>query len=630
MSLTIINILFSLVTVISGFGLGRLISKCIINGDKSKFEAFVINTGFGLGFLSIIHFIFASVKGFKTPAIYGLFAIIVGFFLYGAFFIVKDIISTMKRAGVNSKSKEKRQYSKFDVFMLALMLVGLVLTFVNALAPSLSDDWDSLAYHLSAPKLFLENGGFYYINFSSHTNFPMLQEILYVPAIYFNLPVAAKLLHFYFAILTILMVGYTISRHFAKSAVVWGSLIVFSMPIYLWLATTAYIDITIAFYSVLGLYFVLGYIDSKNYKDLLACGVACGFAASTKMLGFQFIFLFSLWILIDGLVKYKKFDYKGILWIVVPSIIICAGWYIKSIIYTGNPVYPFFYGMFGGKDWNPELAQLYAYKQALFGVGHDIRSFIVTPLYMSIKPELFYDQPGLFIGPVLMVVFPCMCLLLQVKNRKLAGLALVIFLQYVIWFMLTQQSRYLLPMFVFSAVFIPAILGCIKGGNAVKGLLMSFFVISSIFGILIMFNTANTRYPVVNGSWSVDQYLTRYFKPYEADKFVNSLTDKNVKVALFGDTEGFYLNKPYVWGDYGHNTIFTHKYKNVDEFISDLKKNKITHIIVPFGKAPPTIGLRQTAEDTNLQVFTAIEKGKVRQVFPNIFSSSRVFVYEVL
>lgn len=51
------------------------------------------------------------------------------------------------------------------------------------------------------------------------------------------------------------------------------------------------------------------------------------------------------------------------------------------------------------------------------------------------------------------------------------------------------------------------------------------------------------------------------------------------------------------------------------KFISDLKKNKITHIIVPFGKAPPTIGLRQTAEDTNLQVFNAIEKGKGDKYF---------------
>lgn len=41
---------------------------------------------------------------------------------------------------------------------------------------------------------------------------------------------------------------------------------------------------------------------------------------------------------------------------------------------------------------------------------------------------------------------------------------------------------------------------------------------------------------------------------------------------MFGDTEGFYLNKPYIWGDYGHNTIFTHKYKNVDEIYKWLKE----------------------------------------------------------
>ncbi|MBQ0106037.1 MAG: hypothetical protein KBT47_08400, partial [Armatimonadetes bacterium] len=361
-------------------------------------------------------------------------------------------------------------------------------------------------------------------------------------------------------------------------------------------------------------------------------GIACGFAASCKMLGCQFMLIFALWIILDNIIK-KKFVFfktaKHILCFLCPAIVLCIGWYVRSTVFTGNPVYPFFYEIFGGRDWTQPLADFYAFNQAKFGIGHTFRSFITTPLIMTMDPSKFYDVPGLYVGAVMLIIFPSMCLLFQVRKRKLFLMAAAILFQYIIWFMLTHQSRYLIPMFVMSCVFIPSVLSYIIKGELVKYTLAVIFILVSLIGLAQMFNTALARIPVVMGEISYDDYLSQYFKPYEADMFVNRELGNNVKIGLFGDTEGFYLNKPYVWCDYGHNSLLKHNYKNGRELIDDLKNIGITHVIVPFGKNPPTVGERELATDTNKALFDAMDTGLMIPVYPDNTSYSRVFVFEI-
>ena len=615
---TIISLLLSFGIVSSGYGIGTLVSKLFTSKDRSKGEIFIINSSFGMGFLSILYFFFSSLQLLKKPFIYIMLGITLIFSLYGLFLISKNLILAFKRSLKESKEKTPKKSNKLHMLMLATMIVGLSITAISALAPSVSEDWDSLAYHLAVPKMFLEHGGFYYINFTSHSNFPMLQELLYIPSIFLGYPVGAKLLSFWFGIFAIITAGYIISRYFNKTAVIWTSFIIFSMPIFLWSITTAYIDIASAFFVLLAVYFTFSYIDTKNKKDLIACGLAIGFTASLKMTGIQFILLFPLWILIDNAINAKHINWKNILYIIIPALIICMPWYIKTFIFTGNPVYPFFYEIFGGRDWTQELATTYSNKQSLFGIGHNLQSFVMTPLQMTIKPKDFYDQPGLYIGPLLLIIFPCICLLVQVHNRKLFGLGAIIIIQYLIWFAMSHQSRYLMPMFLCSAVFIPAILYSINGIKLIRGALIFVFAVAALSGMSRMYAMAFNydRYSVITGQITNDEYISKYFKSYSCNKYINSLPkNQEILVGLIGDTEGFYLNKPYVWADSSHNKIFNHQYKTPEELVKTLIKNKITHVIVPFGF--PGIGKRDNATGNNLMVFEALDKGYFIKEFPN-------------
>ncbi len=82
------------------------------------------------------------------------------------------------------------------------------------------------------------------------------------------------------------------------------------------------------------------------------------------------------------------------------ALLVCSPWLVKSYIYTGNPVYPFFYSVFSGKDWTGELARGYSTLQANFGLGNDFASFLLLPYNLAAYSWAFYDTPGLYVGPI--------------------------------------------------------------------------------------------------------------------------------------------------------------------------------------------------------------------------------------
>ncbi|MBP5273663.1 MAG: glycosyltransferase family 39 protein [Abditibacteriota bacterium] len=631
MILSLFAVLICGAVLLAGFACGCALEKAFSFDSRNSAVRFVVNTSLGLFAVSLFYFLFSACGMLKAPGIYVMLAATLAGAVSGAKFALDMLSSSFVKAssGGGKKDGKKPGANKLHMRIFAVITVSAFLCFVNALCPSVSDDWDSLAYHLAVPGLFLEHGGFYFIDSISHSNFPMFQEMLYLPAVFLGVPAGGKLLSFVFALFTVMTVCFTVSRFYSRDGAPVASLAVVSMPIFLWLATTAYIDVATGLYAALAVYFMFAYCDSGNARQLAAAGICLGIEASLKLTGLQFMLLFSLWLCADGLIAKKKFPLKEAGAMLLPAVLICAPWYIKSLIYTGNPVFPFFYGIFGGKGWNEELANVYAFKQSLFGIGHTLQGFVLTPVRMATNPELFYDQPGLYVGPVILLIFPCLCLLIQVRDRKLAGLGGVILLQYIIWFGLTHQSRYLLPMFVCSAVFIASILYSVKNIPAVRGILITVMAVSACLGIMQSGTMAfrMDRFNTAAGIMEQDEYITKYFPPYRADKYANSLKS-GIKIALLGDTRGFYLKKPYVWADTSHNTAFNKEYDTPEELAENLLANGCTHAMVSFGT--PGIGKRASAQGNNLRIFEAVDKGYLVRVFPDSpMDTTNVYLFKI-
>lgn len=581
------------------YGLGRLargpmkfLDEPI--ADEPILDKIVLNTAAGLGMLSLVIFGMAAtgrLGAMKTLWVLALFV--------GSVSALEIGIMVMARPG------RKRWPSWKTVVWVVVFVCLAFVVLIPALAPPSGSDWDSLAYHLSVPKLFLQHGGFYRIDWMSHSNFPMLVEMLYTPALAMNEPSGAKMVHYLYGVLLVLAVVMLVRKHFTPKAAPLAALAIAGMPMVMWEATTAYIDLATALYAVIAVYLLLDYLDKPELKSLIWCGAAAGFAASTKMTGLALIPMLVAWLVIDRWFAGKRIEWKPALVLAGVGLLVCSPWYIKSIIYTGNPVYPFFYSIFGGKDWTHELAQTYSGLQRQFGIGHDFASFMFLPYDLTFHSEKFYDTAGLYIGPILLVAVPPL-FAARTWSRKLRGLLVFFVAQMVIWFALTQQSRYLIPAFAILAVIIAAVAYADERFRLTRIALFVVFGATALFGVLVTGFMVSDTAPVVFGSETKDHYLARTLPIYPAEKWINENTPPKAKVALFGETRGFYLDRDYVWADWGHNKRFTRNFASVDEFVSYLKRQGITYAMVNF-RVLPSPG---TATGTAKLVYQAIDEKK--------------------
>jgi hypothetical protein len=632
-------ILWLVFLILAGCGLGRVARGLWRGKDEPFLDRFVLDVSMGLGMMSLVLFAMAAGHVLSGPGLgisrVRLFALVNALALFlGAPLVLRDgVVSLM------GWLRRKKWPSLVTVIWVVLFTCLALVVLIPALAPPSGSDWDSLAYHLAIPKLYLQHHGFYYIDFASHANFPFLVEMLYTPALAASFPSGwAKLVHYLYGMLLVLAVVMLTRRHFTAKAAPLAALAIAGMPLVMWEATTAYIDLATALYTVSAVYLLLEYFDKAELRSLIGCGVAAGLAASTKMTGLTLIPILGIWLLIDrwAVVAVLRRRHAGIeagsetghygrvfghsLIFAGFALLVCSPWYIKTLIYTGNPVYPFFYSVFGGRDWTAELARNYSALQAHFGVGHDLASFLMLPFDLTFHSEKFYDTPGLFVGPILLVALPLLYFA-RYQSRKLLGLTLFFLAQIVVWFALTQQSRYLIPSFALLAVIIAAIAYSDERFKLTRIALYFVFAATALFGVMTLVPLIRIAEPVVFGHETQDAYLSRTLPIYPAEKWINRKTPDDAKIALFGDTRGFYLDRDYVWADPGHNVRFTRDFASVDDFVAYLKGQGITHAMINFRLFPRRIGSRGTAA----LVYKAIDEGRFERVYGDEASPAAVY-----
>lgn len=627
---TLASLAVSMGVVLTAAGIGRSLRTL---GEKqvSRFarndgdccagpaERLVVDTSLGLGFVSLTIFLLSALQLLRPVPGVVLTVLLVAAAIPGLIGLWRDAIDIARRA--------LRPSSLSSCLCAELLLVLAIAALIPALAPPTMGDWDSLAYHLAVPKLYIEHGGFYYIPYVTHSNFPYLVEMLYMPGLALGDPVSAKLIHYWFGVLLVGAVVVLTRRHVSPKAAPIAAVGIAGMPVVLWEATTAYVDLATALYTVVSVHLLLNYLDTRQGSghvdklQLAACGCAAGFAASTKMTGLSLIPMLAVWIV--AVLGFRSWWQACKLCLI--AAVVCLPWYLKSVIYTGSPVYPFFYSLFGGRDWSAQLASNYTMLQKQFGMGHSPGAFLLLPFNLTFHSEAFYDRPGLYVGPLLLVSLPILTFA-RYRCAKLTALLVFFIAQLALWFALSQQSRYLIPAFAVLAVLVAGLTNLDERMRRTRALLGATLAATAVFGLVVMLwpeMRETTR--VVFGAESRETYLIRRLDIYPAQTYINTMLPSESKIALFGDTRGFYLERPYAWADWGHNVMFSRDFDSAKSLRDFLKSNGFTHALVNFGIAFPE---RHKATGTALRVYEAIESGNFEHTYP-VTPRGSVAVYRI-
>lgn len=336
---------------------------------------------------------------------------------------------------------------------IGLLYLGLVLLLALTAALLPPTSWDGLFYHLKGPKLYWEAGGLVGGIDIPHLSFPSLLEMNFLLAMAWRGDAVAQLVHFSFIFLLVAIVILIAKEWLKMASARVAVLLLFTMPMFLNLATWAYNDLALAFYGAAALYLVGLWLQKPDgLAQLVLAGMMAGLAMSLKYTSLMIPLLLIAFILWSRRHNWPT-AWKPVLAFALPAGLLVMPWLIKNWLLTGNPVYPF---LLGGKFWNAYRAAAYA--EAGTGIGFDLLSWVRLPYDLTIGLQ-DASQDGLT-GPLFLAGLPLLLAYvflprLRAQTPPGYGYLLLFALGHYLFWMVgvissgaLWQSRLLLPAFV--------------------------------------------------------------------------------------------------------------------------------------------------------------------------------------
>jgi hypothetical protein len=477
--------------------------------------------------------------------------------------------------------------------MLAPLVVaiGALFALFSVLAPSDIMDWDTLAYHLAVPKLWIEAGKIGYIPFIHHSNFPFTVDLLYVWGLRWGGESGAKAFQLAYLLIGAVLVFGLARQRYGTRAGWWATVAFVTVPVVLWEAGSAYIDVAHGLYAGGGILLAaLAVADPERRRLLVPAGLLLGFAAGTKYTGLQTIAAVGLVLVVAGLVRKQVGEgFKQAVVVGGLAMLVAAPWFVKNVVNTGNPVYPFFYERLGGHDWDQRRADIYRNEQQTFGVGRNGDKRDPTALGHAVLGLAY--QPGRFINPApteglgtplgsigLAVLAGLLLWPLAGRIGRFEGVALgAVVVSLGMWFLLSQQSRYIVPLAVPLAVLV----GGATTLRGFAGVAMGAVGLQAVYSLwLIQSQLVMPKVQVVTGQVPVEAYRKATNPFFEPSQAINQVV-KGGKVALYDEVFGFLLDVPYFWANPGHCTVIPYdSMQTAEDYMSGMRKLGFTHVYI--------------------------------------------------
>lgn len=477
--------------------------------------------------------------------------------------------------------------------------IALLVALCGVLAPSDTVDWDTLAYHLAVPKIWLAAGQIQYVSFIHHSNFPFAIDNLYIWGLTWGGQSGAKAFSLaFFAFGLIALFGLARQRYGEKAG--WWAVLAFAAtPMAIWLSGTAYIDVGNGLFGGLGILFATKWAADSRREDLVLSGVMLGLCAGSKYTGLQVLFSVVAVLGIRGVTtKTLLPNLKAGATIGAISLAICCPWYIKNVVNTGNPVYPFFYSVFGGKNWDAFSEQIYKEQQQTFGAGRPLPT-PEQPNYLANKLDpsrlgqavlgLAY-QPGRYIDPAptgnhgfifgalgFVSIAAGLFWLLSGRAGPFEGCVLVALgIALLMWFFLSEQSRYILGLTVPLCVLAGGGVARLRGGVA-----LAVGCVVQMFAALWVLKDGrlSTQLQAITGKVTPEEYQSELVRFYEPAQWINA--NVHGKVGLYDEVFGYFLDVPYFWAGPGHTTEIGYEHLSDGAALAArLKQLGMTHVYI--------------------------------------------------
>ncbi len=481
-----------------------------------------------------------------------------------------------------------RTFSPLERALAGYVAFVAALMFALSLVPPSSADYDSLAYHLALPMQWLREGRVSEMAFDHHSYFPFVGEMLYALALGVRGAVFAKLFHWVMLVLGAFALCSLGRQAGGKTAGLWAAALWVSLPMAQAESTTAYVDLTFSAFAWAAVALFCHALWNENDARLrrtswIGCGLFCGLSLGSKYFGWLVFGFLGLWLLVASL-RAQNDDARQrwirLAWLGVPALAVGGFWYARNWLWTGNPVFPFAFGLFGGRGWTSDMASAYNADQAQFGFGRSPLDLVLLPFRLGMSPindgsplwplasvpasvghSGFFDVRVLdilfavFPGPILLAM-GVPALLARRKGAVVGFVSWMFAFLWMFWALSSQQVRYLFPalglLCVISGWFLATRLPRFPIASRVAAVCLAAWF---GFSPSVASWRARGNFAVLSGAQTPDDYLRRTFAGYEAMQWIGNNTPESSRFVTYGDTRNFYLPRPYFYADDAHNNL---------------------------------------------------------------------------
>jgi hypothetical protein len=246
-----------------------------------------------------------------------------------------------------------------SILLKGSTLLVMVWTFAIASLIGLlpTPDYDANAYHLLCPKEWFLAGSIHFLPHNMYTSFPFLTEMFHLV----GMTIANDTLHggligqgtlVGFGLLTSTALFITTRRLFNHAAAWLAVLVYASNPWVYRLTTIPYVEGPMLAYVTLTLWSIVRLDANPRGMSLLA-GLFAGAAFGCKYPALLMVIVpAGIALLAIGAMRKTV---RLPIYFAVGVIVMTLPWLARNFVWTGNPVYPLLYDVFGGAAWNEEL-----------------------------------------------------------------------------------------------------------------------------------------------------------------------------------------------------------------------------------------------------------------------------------
>lgn len=430
--------------------------------------------------------------------------------------------------------KKHTPLDRFSKIVLVLVVVICIINLIGALGPETA--FDSLWYHLTIPKIFLMQHQIMHIPGSLfyYSDMPKLGEMLYVLPLSVKSLLFAKLVHFTFGILSIIVLYLMSLRFMDRKKSLIAVLIFASNLVFSWESTTAYIDLIRTFFEIMAFWGFTIWYQEKDRKMLMESAVILGLSISTKLIGAGSLIVFPFLIYLFGkdLFKDKNARIKEILKYILVCLAIPMPWFVFAFLNTGNPIYPL-------------ITKYYPTSLSLN---------LINPVYFL---KTFFD---LFlhnqdpISPLYLILFPLALVFYKKFDKNMKIILAYCILSLIVWYVTPNSGggRFILP-------YLPAfsLLSAYLIYQKKELQKFLFFIVFVIAISSIGYRALATAkvVPVVLGFQSNKEYLTKHLNFffgdfYDTDGFFANNIKSSDTILLYGFHNLYYADFPFIDSSY--------------------------------------------------------------------------------